>query len=44
MEAAAGDRDLSPGEYLLMWLGAFGQHVGLKLPLALSKALHDEHA
>jgi ubiquitin-like-conjugating enzyme ATG10 len=35
MQASVGNRDIAAEEYLLMWIGALGQCVGLNIPLAL---------
>jgi ubiquitin-like-conjugating enzyme ATG10 len=35
IEASAGDRSLSPVEYLVMWIGALGACVGFNVPLEM---------
>lgn len=40
MDAIAGGRKLRPIEYLLQWIGAIGQSVGLGVPLELARVLH----
>jgi ubiquitin-like-conjugating enzyme ATG10 len=35
MEASVGRKDVTPEEYLIMWIGALGKCVGLNVPLAL---------
>lgn len=36
MEAGAGGREISPFEYLVMWLGAMGKSVNLDVPMELA--------
>jgi ubiquitin-like-conjugating enzyme ATG10 len=35
MQASVGKRDVTPEEYLLIWIGALGKCVGLDVPFAL---------
>ncbi|KAF2993303.1 hypothetical protein E8E13_000181 [Curvularia kusanoi] len=35
MEASAGGQNINAYDYLLMWIGALGKHVGLTVPLSL---------
>ncbi|KAF9692676.1 hypothetical protein EKO04_009671 [Ascochyta lentis] len=35
MEASVGGRDITAYDYLVMWMGALGQYVGLNMPMAL---------
>lgn len=37
MEASVGNRDISPEDYLMIWIGALGKCVGLNVPLSLVK-------
>ena len=39
MEAVTGGKDVTPEEYLLMWLGLVGPSVGLKFPIELAEAM-----
>ncbi|KAF2134164.1 hypothetical protein P153DRAFT_280972 [Dothidotthia symphoricarpi CBS 119687] len=37
MQAIVGEREVSAGEYLMLWIGALGKCVGLNVPLALMR-------
>lgn len=39
MEASAGENELNPYEYMLMWIGSLGGYVGLNVPLALTSGI-----
>lgn len=34
MQASVGNRSISATDYLMIWIGALGQSVGLNIPLA----------
>ncbi|KAF2015891.1 hypothetical protein BU24DRAFT_462113 [Aaosphaeria arxii CBS 175.79] len=37
MEASVGNKELTPVEYLMVWIGAMGGCVGLNIPIALAQ-------
>jgi ubiquitin-like-conjugating enzyme ATG10 len=42
MEASVGKQDVTPEDYLIIWIGALGKCVGLNIPLALMQPAEHE--